>query len=141
MDMEGIVCQRKDSPYKVTETPSRYWIKVKNSRYSQLEGREELFERESHIKTDRMLDRAGVITIHISRSGRSKGKSKDFSVYARGIARTGEESRGVLNRSQTQEQSGFQNVSSHIPKPASLEYNTSASESGPRDWNSRRSRA
>jgi hypothetical protein len=30
---------------QVTEKPSRYWIKVKNSRYSQLEGREELFER------------------------------------------------------------------------------------------------
>jgi ATP-dependent DNA ligase len=40
------VCKRKDSPYHVTEKPSRYWIKVKNSRYSQLEGRrEELFER------------------------------------------------------------------------------------------------
>jgi len=45
MDLEGMVCKRKDSPYKVTEKPSRYWIKVKNSRYSQLEGREELFER------------------------------------------------------------------------------------------------
>ena len=45
MDLEGIVCKRKDSPYKVTEKASRYWIKVKNSRYSQLEGREELFER------------------------------------------------------------------------------------------------
>jgi ATP-dependent DNA ligase len=44
MDLEGIVCKRKDSPYKVTEKPSRNWIKVKNSRYSQLEGREELFE-------------------------------------------------------------------------------------------------
>jgi bifunctional non-homologous end joining protein LigD len=32
MDLEGIVCKRKDSPYKVTEKPSRYWIKVKNSR-------------------------------------------------------------------------------------------------------------
>jgi ATP-dependent DNA ligase len=40
MDLEGIVCKRKDSPYKVTEKPSRYWIKVKNSRYSQLEGRQ-----------------------------------------------------------------------------------------------------
>jgi ATP dependent DNA ligase domain len=39
MDLEGIVCKRKDSPYKVTEKPSRHWIKVKNSRYSQLEGR------------------------------------------------------------------------------------------------------
>ena len=33
----ALVCKRKDSPYKVTE-PSRYWIKVKNSQYSQLEG-------------------------------------------------------------------------------------------------------
>jgi ATP-dependent DNA ligase len=45
MDLEGIVCKRKDSPYRVTEKPSRHWIKVKNSRYSQLEGREELFDR------------------------------------------------------------------------------------------------
>src|SRR5205823_3949779 len=45
MDLEGMVCKRKDSPYKVTEKPSSYWIKVKNSRYGQLEGREELFER------------------------------------------------------------------------------------------------
>jgi len=45
LDLEGIVCKRKDSPYKVTEKPSRHWIKIKNSRYSQLEGREELFER------------------------------------------------------------------------------------------------
>jgi ATP-dependent DNA ligase len=45
MDLEGIVCKRKDSPYKVTEKRSQYWIKVKNPKYSQLEGREELFER------------------------------------------------------------------------------------------------
>src|SRR5262245_27736955 len=45
MDLEGIVCKRKDSPYKVTEKPSHHWIKVKNLRYSQLEGRQELFER------------------------------------------------------------------------------------------------
>jgi ATP-dependent DNA ligase len=41
---KGIVCERKDSPYKVTDKPSRHWIKVKKSHYSQLEGREELFE-------------------------------------------------------------------------------------------------
>jgi bifunctional non-homologous end joining protein LigD len=45
MDLEGMVCKRKSSPYRVTEKPSPYWIKVKNPRYSQLEGREELFER------------------------------------------------------------------------------------------------
>jgi bifunctional non-homologous end joining protein LigD len=43
MDLEGIVCKRKDSPYKVTEKPSRHWIKIKNSRYSQLDGREEFY--------------------------------------------------------------------------------------------------
>jgi bifunctional non-homologous end joining protein LigD len=45
MDLEGIVCKRKNSAYKATEKPSPNWIKVKNARYSQLEGREELFER------------------------------------------------------------------------------------------------
>jgi len=45
MDLEGIACKRLDSPYKVTGKPSPYWIKVKNSRYSQLKGREELFDR------------------------------------------------------------------------------------------------
>jgi bifunctional non-homologous end joining protein LigD len=45
MDLEGIVCKRKSSPYRATEKPSPYWIKVKNPRYSQAEGREELFER------------------------------------------------------------------------------------------------
>ena len=27
MDLEGIVCKRKDSPCKVSEKPSRHWIK------------------------------------------------------------------------------------------------------------------
>jgi ATP-dependent DNA ligase len=40
MDIEGIVCKRKSSPYRVTEKPSPYWIKVKNPRYSPAEGRE-----------------------------------------------------------------------------------------------------
>src|SRR5262245_4338841 len=45
MDLEGMVCKRKSSPYRATEKPSAYWIKAKNRRYSQLEGREEHFER------------------------------------------------------------------------------------------------
>jgi ATP-dependent DNA ligase len=45
MDLEGMVCTRKSSTYRATEKPSPYWIKVKNRRYSQLEGREEFFER------------------------------------------------------------------------------------------------
>jgi ATP-dependent DNA ligase len=28
MDLEGIVCKQKNSPYNVTEKPSRYWINV-----------------------------------------------------------------------------------------------------------------
>jgi ATP-dependent DNA ligase len=44
MDLEGMVCRRKSSPYRVTEKPSPYWIKVKNPSYSQAEGREELFK-------------------------------------------------------------------------------------------------
>jgi hypothetical protein len=35
-----------------TEKPSPYWIKVKNPRYSQLEGREELFERGNLYRTN-----------------------------------------------------------------------------------------
>ena len=42
-----MVCKRKDSPYHVKDKPSPYWIKVKNRRYSQAEGRDELFERDS----------------------------------------------------------------------------------------------
>ena len=45
MDLEGIVAKRKASQYRVTEKPAPYRIKVKNSRYSRKEGREELFER------------------------------------------------------------------------------------------------
>jgi bifunctional non-homologous end joining protein LigD len=45
MDLEGMVCKRKSSPYRAAEKPSPYWIKVKNPRYSQAEGREKLFER------------------------------------------------------------------------------------------------
>jgi bifunctional non-homologous end joining protein LigD len=44
MDLEGMVCKRKSSPYRATEKPSPHWIKVKNPRYSQLERRDELFE-------------------------------------------------------------------------------------------------
>jgi bifunctional non-homologous end joining protein LigD len=34
MDLEGIVCKRKDSPYKVTDKPSRHWIEINNPRYT-----------------------------------------------------------------------------------------------------------
>jgi ATP-dependent DNA ligase len=44
IDLEGIVAKRKDSLYRVTEKPSPDWVKIKNPRYSQAEGREELFD-------------------------------------------------------------------------------------------------
>jgi ATP-dependent DNA ligase len=44
MDLEGMVCKRKNLPYRATEKASPHWIKVKNPRY-QLEGREKLFEQ------------------------------------------------------------------------------------------------
>jgi len=34
MNLGGMVCKRKSSPYRATEKPSPYWIKVKNPRYS-----------------------------------------------------------------------------------------------------------
>lgn len=45
LDLEGIVAKRKDAPYRATEKPSPHWIKIKNARYTQAEGRSELFER------------------------------------------------------------------------------------------------
>src|SRR5437879_4100078 len=33
MDLAGIVCRPKGSPYKVTEKPSPHWIKIKNPKY------------------------------------------------------------------------------------------------------------
>jgi bifunctional non-homologous end joining protein LigD len=43
LDLEGIVAKRKHSQYRPTEKPSPHWVKIKNPRYSQAEGREELF--------------------------------------------------------------------------------------------------
>ena len=50
MDLEGTVCKRKDSPYKVTEKPSRYWIKMKN--IASWEGRDELFKSNSSTASE-----------------------------------------------------------------------------------------
>jgi ATP-dependent DNA ligase len=42
-DLEGIVAKRKDGAYG----PRADWIKIKNSAYSQIVGRHELFEKRS----------------------------------------------------------------------------------------------
>jgi ATP-dependent DNA ligase len=45
MDLEGIVAKHSLAPYT---TERMTWFKIKNRNYSQMEGREELFERERH---------------------------------------------------------------------------------------------
>jgi len=43
-DLEGVVAKRKFDAY----LPSASWLKIRNRKYSQWVGREELFERERH---------------------------------------------------------------------------------------------
>jgi len=45
MDLEGIVAKHSYGPYTTERTT---WFKIKNRNYSQMAGREELFERERH---------------------------------------------------------------------------------------------
>ena len=47
LDLEGIVAKHKSGPY-VTEREHSTWFKILNRKYSQMVGREELFERERH---------------------------------------------------------------------------------------------
>jgi bifunctional non-homologous end joining protein LigD len=47
LDLEGIVAKHKLGPY-VGEREHSTWFKIRNRRYSQMLGQEELFERERH---------------------------------------------------------------------------------------------
>jgi bifunctional non-homologous end joining protein LigD len=47
LDLEGIVAKLKHGPYASTREAST-WFKIKNRDYSQMRGREELFERNRH---------------------------------------------------------------------------------------------
>ena len=47
MDLEGIVAKRKSDPY-ITDRENSTWFKIRNRKYSQMAGREELFDRERH---------------------------------------------------------------------------------------------
>ena len=47
MDLEGVVAKHKFGPY-VTDREHSTWFKIRNRGYSQMVGREELFERERH---------------------------------------------------------------------------------------------
>jgi len=51
MDLEGIVAKHSLAPYTTDTT----WFKIKNRGYSQLQCREELFERERHIQKHYVL--------------------------------------------------------------------------------------
>ncbi len=44
LDLEGIVAKHKFSPY-LCDGAETSWVKIKNKRYSQIAGRDELFER------------------------------------------------------------------------------------------------
>ncbi len=45
LDLEGVVAKQKSAPY-VTEREQSTWFKILNRKYSQMQGREELFDRE-----------------------------------------------------------------------------------------------
>ena len=47
LDLEGVVAKHKSAPY-VTEREQSTWVKILNRGYSQMQGREELFDRERH---------------------------------------------------------------------------------------------
>jgi hypothetical protein len=45
MDLEGIIAKNKHGPYDAEQTT---WFKIRNRNYSQMVGREKLFERKRH---------------------------------------------------------------------------------------------
>jgi hypothetical protein len=45
LDLEGIVAKHQHAPYDPEKST---WFKIRNPNYSQMVGREELFERERH---------------------------------------------------------------------------------------------
>jgi hypothetical protein len=45
LDLEGIVAEQRHAPY-VTEREQSAWYKIRDREYSQMAGREELFERD-----------------------------------------------------------------------------------------------
>lgn len=51
-DLEGIVAKRKYDPYLADQAN---WLKIRNTSYSQWEGREELFDRERDSDPDLAL--------------------------------------------------------------------------------------
>jgi len=50
--LEGIVAKREHDPYIAGQA---HWINIRNQDYSQLAGREKLFEREREVDPDQYL--------------------------------------------------------------------------------------
>ncbi len=50
LDLEGVVAKNRHAPY-VTERDQSTWFKIRNREYSQMVGREELFERDRHSES------------------------------------------------------------------------------------------
>ena len=70
LDLEGIVAKLKSGPY-VSDRENSTWFKIRNREYSQMVGREELFERERHREPVTRLAflRAGVPSAGATTSG------------------------------------------------------------------------
>jgi ATP-dependent DNA ligase len=54
-DLEGIVAKRKSSPYLVGDGTTT-WIKIRNANYSQIAGRDELFNRNNKRRQEQASD-------------------------------------------------------------------------------------
>jgi hypothetical protein len=48
LDLEGIVAKYKFGPYGAATREESTWVTIRNRNYSQMQGREELFERDRH---------------------------------------------------------------------------------------------
>jgi ATP-dependent DNA ligase len=55
--LEGIVAKQKVGPY-ITEREHSTWFKIRNREYSQMVGREELFERDRHSEPVALMVRS-----------------------------------------------------------------------------------
>lgn len=54
-DLEGIVAKQKSSPYLVGEG-EKSWIKIRNANYTQIAGRDELFNRDDKRRQEQASD-------------------------------------------------------------------------------------
>ena len=77
-DLEGIVAKRKDGLYTPEETS---WVKIRNPRYSQMEGRLKLFEKQVQRTTAGLaaIHGAPIQTTHLNRASKYQTTQKPAS--------------------------------------------------------------